>query len=181
MNFSIVVVLDVHLFNLLNLKEKNNNIFLWGWGLQQYNYMPFSKLNTCPHLILYMFSLPMITITTLSSSTFLNFRIIFCYHNDYLIVQTGCFVSDFFGNSQKMDGLCRTWLETPKTGFVVTWLTLSLAQIWIVPSIYGFKSMQDNAASRKEVVTLFIYGLALLCLFTMSTLYHLLSFAGAKG
>lgn len=53
--------------------------------------------------------------------------------------------------------------------------------IWIVPSFYGFKSMQDNAASKKEVVTLFVYGLALFCLFTMSTLYHLLSFAGAKG
>lgn len=53
--------------------------------------------------------------------------------------------------------------------------------IWIVPSFYGFKSMQENAASNKEVVTLFIYGMALFCLFTMSTLYHLLSFAGAKG
>lgn len=53
--------------------------------------------------------------------------------------------------------------------------------ICIFPSLYGLKTMQENAASPTEVITLLIYGMALLCLFTMSTLYHCLSFAGAEG
>ncbi|XP_045215002.2 monocyte to macrophage differentiation factor-like [Mercenaria mercenaria] len=53
--------------------------------------------------------------------------------------------------------------------------------IWILPSLYGIKTMTENATSTKEVVTLMIYGMALFFLFTTSTLYHCFSFAGAKG
>jgi channel protein (hemolysin III family) len=58
---------------------------------------------------------------------------------------------------------------------------LHIIQIWILPSLIGLKKMTDNATSRKEVVTLVIYGMALFFLFTTSTLYHCFAFAGAKG
>ncbi|KAL4241011.1 hypothetical protein ACF0H5_001790 [Mactra antiquata] len=53
--------------------------------------------------------------------------------------------------------------------------------IWILPSLYGLKMMQENASSYKEVVTLLIYGMALFFLFTTSTLYHCLSFTHSEG
>jgi len=56
-----------------------------------------------------------------------------------------------------------------------------LLQICIVPSLYALKTMQERASSKAEVTALLIYGMALFFLFTTSTVYHCLSFAGAKG
>ncbi|KAH3864089.1 monocyte to macrophage differentiation factor-like [Dreissena polymorpha] len=53
--------------------------------------------------------------------------------------------------------------------------------ICIIPSLYGLKTMHERASSPTEVIALLIYGMALFFLFTTSTLYHSLSFAGAKG
>jgi len=58
---------------------------------------------------------------------------------------------------------------------------LSLIQVCILPSLYGLKTMQEGASSTMEVIALLIYGIALFFLFTTSTVYHCLSFAGDHG
>ncbi|KAL3875795.1 hypothetical protein ACJMK2_033711 [Sinanodonta woodiana] len=53
--------------------------------------------------------------------------------------------------------------------------------LWIVPSLVGLFWMQNKSQSQAEIITTFVYGISLICLFTVSTIFHTVSFTKRSG
>ncbi|XP_071965759.1 monocyte to macrophage differentiation factor 2-like [Antedon mediterranea] len=53
--------------------------------------------------------------------------------------------------------------------------------LWILPSCLGCVYMLHQSTSVQHQISAVIYGLALICLFSVSTLFHLVAWSGKKG